>query len=93
MKTTDKELATTSAEINEMFDELAFKQAEHSYVFPELPKRKKNAATPVQVVPTSLESSRPNADKLHYRHQPVIKPITGPFIYSTATGIVREQSK
>lgn len=66
------------------------------------------AAAPVnQDVPTSRGSSRPNADKLHYRHQPVInsvfkielarvgaiKPITGPFIYSPATGIVREQSK
>ena len=35
----------------------------------------KNAAAPVQVVPTSLESSRPNADKLHYRHQPIINSV------------------
>jgi hypothetical protein len=152
-------LAVQSADIDQMFTQL-----------------EKNAAAPVQVVPTPLESSRPNADKLHYRHQeyqPVInsvfkipyspdakfktlchsclrvvchptkqamemahqefffcdcggelcawdggssqiadllarngsaaivelarlgaiKPITGPFIYSPATGIVREESK
>lgn len=148
-------LARLSGDIDDLFNQL-----------------EKSAAAPVQVVPTSLESSRPNADKLHYRHQPVInsvfkipyspdadwktlcraclrvvchptkqamdmanyefffcdcggqlctcsdcsdaaallarngssaivelarlgaiKPITGPFIYSPATGIVREVSK
>lgn len=154
-KLNDYDLSDQSVEIDQMFTQL-----------------EKNAAAPVQVVPTPLESSRPNADKLHYRHQPVInsvfkipyspdadwktlcqdclrvvchptkqamdmahdefffcdcggqlcawsdcsdlatfvarngssaivefarlgaiKPITGPFIYSPATGIVREQSK
>lgn len=143
-----------SSEINNLFDLL-----------------EKNVPAPTPSVP-ALESGRPNADKLHYRHQPVInsvfkipyspdaefktlcqdclrvvchptkqvmemayngfffcdcggllcsfedcfdlahfmarsassaalelarlgaiKPITGPFIYSPATGIVREQTK
>jgi hypothetical protein len=46
---------------------LAAQSADIDQMFIEL---EKNAAAPVQVVPTPLESSRPNADKLHYRHQP-----------------------
>lgn len=73
MQNTDKELALTSAEINEMLNELAAEQKELSRLYSEL--QEKNAAAPVQVVPTPLESSRPNADKLHYRHQPVINSV------------------
>lgn len=52
----------------------------------------KNAAAPVQVVPTPPESSRPdsqNADKLHYRHQSVIDSVFDiPFITSNPPFIV-----
>lgn len=61
METTNKELASISSGINRFFTQL-----------------ENNAAAPVQVVPTPLESSRPNADKLHYRHQefqPVINSV------------------
>lgn len=60
MKNTDKSLVSASSEINEIFSQL-----------------EKNVAAPVLDVPTPLESSRPsaNADKLHYRHQPIINSV------------------
>ncbi len=53
-------IAGQSAEVNQMFDEL-----------------ENNAPAPTPSVP-ALESGRPdsqNADKLHYRHQPVINSV------------------
>lgn len=60
MENISKSLVSASSEINEIFLQL-----------------EKNVAAPVLDVPTPLESSRPsaNADKLHYRHQPIINSV------------------